>query len=241
MLNLLNNSRLIIVSLIGIPVFLMIDSAYGDNIFNMHGQAVANVLVFATFVAAYIISHRRAKSILLIGILVGLSGEYLFSKVLGMYHYRYENIPIWLAFGHGLLFALVFRLSRKEWIRKSPMVEYILYSFVVIYSFTWLLWEQDWFGFLCSLIFLLVSLRVKKSRLFFLIMFVIVCYLEQVGTMTGSWYWPKSTFGLTGGLSSGNPPTGIAVFYFIFDAIVLWIYLNILYPKVKHRYKSRYS
>jgi len=39
-------------------------------------------------------------------------------------------------------------------------------------------------------------------------------------------------------LPSGNPPVGIAAFYFLFDAIVLFVYLNFLHPKVKQRYKK---
>lgn len=69
-------------------------------------------------------------------------------------------------------------------------------------------------------------------------MFVEVCYVELVGTATGCWYWPEMAFGLYPWLPSANPPSGIAVFYFLFDAAVLLIYLNILSPRVKQRYKN---
>lgn len=236
----LKKSRLILVALLGIPVLLLLDSPFGDDMFHGHGQDIATVLVFVSFVSAYIISHHRSKEILLIGMFVGLAGEFLLSRLLGMYHYRLDNIPMWLAFGHGLIFALVFRISRKKWIRSHQnFIQILLLLFIIIYSVFWLIWDNDWFGFLCSIVFLMILYTAKQSRLFFLIMFIIVCYIEVLGTATGCWYWPKTTFSLEHGISSGNPPVGIAVFYFLFDAVVLWVYLNILHPKLKQRYMNR--
>jgi len=68
-------------------------------------------------------------------------------------------------------------------------------------------------------------------------MFVVVCYIELIGTSTGCWYWPETAFGIFNWLPSGNPPSGIAVFYFLFDAIVFWVYLYLLHPTTRLRYQ----
>lgn len=225
------------IALLGIPVFLTIDSPFGDSLFNNHGQDVATFLVFCAFIFAYFRSRRRARNILIIGMVIGLAGEYILSILLGMYHYRFNNIPLWLAFAHGLIFALVFKLSKKLWVRSNKeLLQKTLIFFAISYSFFWLVIANDWFGFLCTILFLTILFYAKKSRLFFLIMFAVVCFIEQIGTATGCWYWPLNVFGLENSPPSGNPPSGIAVFYFLFDAIVLWIYLNILHPNLKKRY-----
>jgi len=235
----LKSFRALILGLFGIPVLLMADSQFGDNLFFGYGQAVSTLLVFIAYVFAYRISTQRVKHVMLIGIIVGLAGEAFFSLGLGMYHYRFGNIPFWLAFAHGLIFALVFRLCRKSWIKKRQyFIQNILLFFAVVYSLFWLMWANDWFGFLCAVAFILILFTVKKSRLFFLIMFAVVCYIEQVGTATGCWYWPETTLDLISWLPSGNPPSGIAVFYFLFDAAVFWIYMYLLHPNINQRYQK---
>ena len=229
--------RTILKTLLGTALFLTIDSPIGDGWFSGHGQAVAVVLVGFAFVFSYFRSSKRAREIMLIGIVVGLTGEYILSMVLGMYHYRFENIPLWLIFGHSLIFASVFRLSHHPYIlARQLIIKKWLFLFSVVYSFVWLFWANDWFGFLYSMIFFVILFYAKKSQLFFLIMFFIVAYLEQIGTATGTWYWPEVAFGQFEWLPSGNPPVGIAAFYFAFDFVVLGFYLNVLHPKVRDRY-----
>ncbi len=229
--------RTILKTLIGTALFLMIDSPIGDSWFNGHGQAVAVVLVGLAFAFSYWRSSRRAREIMLIGIVVGLTGEFILSMVLGMYHYRFHNIPLWLFFGHSLIFASVFRLSHHPYVlARQEVIKKWLLIFSVVYSFVWLWWANDVFGFLFSLLFFVILYKAKKSQLFFLIMFFIVAYLEQIGTATGTWYWPKIAFDKFAWLPSGNPPVGIAAFYFLFDGIVMTFYMNVWHPKVRDRY-----
>ncbi len=229
--------RYILLLLIGIPIFLLTDSPAGDALFG-NGQYAANLLVFLAFIRAYRSATSRSRYVLLIGMLVGLTGEFLFSKVLGMYHYRLDNIPLWLAFAHGLIFAWVYKVSRNKSLRKhQKTLQIILLIGGMSYSVIWFFWVNDVFGLMTAAAFLLILPTVKKSRLFFLIMFAVVCYIEQIGTATGCWYWPETTLHMVNGLASGNPPSGIGVFYFLFDAAVFWIYLYILHPTTRLRYQ----
>jgi hypothetical protein len=150
-----------------------------------------------------------------------------------------DNIPLWVAFGHGLIFAVVFKLSHNPTIRRHQQtIQPLLLLFAGSYALFWLLWANDWYGFICTLAFIFILLSVKKSRLFFLIMFLVICYVEQIGTATGCWYWPDVALGTLAWLPSGNPPSGIAVFYFLFDAAVFYVYLHVLHPRVKTRYQA---
>lgn len=221
-----------------VPLYLMVDSDYGDNVLHGYGQELAVVLIFIAFLYSYSKSNYRVRSIMLIGMAVGMAGELLFSLGLGMYHYRLDNVPLWLLFGHGLIFAAVYRISHSPAIwHHREHIQQGLVAFAMFYAFLWLILDNDWFGFLCTVVFLFILFYAKRSRLFFLIMFVEVCYIEQIGTATGCWYWPEMTLGLFSWLPSGNPPSGVAVFYFLFDAVVSFIYLNILNPKIKVRYQ----
>ncbi len=231
--------RSILFLIIGVPVFLLLDSKYGDALVG-NGQWVATVLVFLAYIRAYRNGTKRVRNVLLIGIIVGLTGEFLFSKILGMYHYRFDNIPLWLAFAHGLIFAWTFKMSKKLCMQTyTKQVQYGLMIIAIAYSIFWLFWTNDVYGFIASVTFMLILYFTKKSRSFFLIMFVVVCYIELVGTSTGCWYWPEIAFDMFNWLPSGNPPSGIAVFYFLFDAIVFWVYLYLLHPATRLRYQRR--
>jgi hypothetical protein len=220
-----------------IPLLLAIDSPYGDAITYGHGQLVADLMVLLGFIYFYRRRSRRIRKIMLIGMVVGLAIEFLASIVLGAYHYRYGNIPLWIAFGHGLIYASSFRLSRHRWLRSREMpLQFLLTAFAVLYCLLLLFRDNDWFGFVCGIGFFLVLLHASRSRFFFLIMFAIVAYIEQIGTLLGTWHWEPTAFGVSGWLPSGNPPSGIAIGYFAFEFAVLWIYLNIFHPKTKQRY-----
>jgi len=225
--------------IIGVPIFLLLDSKHGDALVG-NGQWVATFLVFLAFIRAYRNGTQRVRNVLLIGIIIGLVGEFLFSKVLGMYHYRFDNIPLWLAFAHGLIFAWTLKISKKLCMQTyAKKVQRGLLFSAIAFSIFWLFWANDVYGFIAAVTFMLVLFFTKKSRSFFLIMFVVVCYIELVGTATGCWYWPETAFGMFNWLPSGNPPSGIAVFYFLFDAVVFWIYLYILHPATRLRYQRK--
>ncbi|PCI03476.1 MAG: hypothetical protein COB79_00865 [Zetaproteobacteria bacterium] len=225
--------------IVGVPIFLLLDSEHGDALVG-NGQWVANILVFLAFIRAYRNGTQRVRNVLLIGVIVGLLGEFLFSRVLGMYHYRLDNIPLWLAFAHGLIFAWTLKMAKKPFLQAySKKVQAVLLIISIGYSIFWLIWANDVYGFITAVVFMLILFFTKKSRLFFLIMFVVVCYIEQVGTVTGCWHWPPIALGMVEWLPSGNPPSGISVFYFLFDAVVFWIYLYILHPKVRLRYQRK--
>jgi len=229
--------RSILFLIVGVPIFLLLDSKHGDALVG-HGQWVATILVFLAFIRAYRNGTKRVRNVLFIGIIIGLAGEYLFSKILGMYHYRFDNIPLWLAFAHGLIFAWTHKMSKKLHTQTySIHMQRVLLIISIAYSVFWFFWTNDAYGFVAAVSFMLILFFTKKSRSFFLIMFVVVCYIELVGTSTGCWYWPETAFGIFNWLPSGNPPSGIAVFYFLFDAIVFLVYLHLLHPTTRLRYQ----
>lgn len=233
---LLQDIRIILSAIVLIPLFLFVDSPAGDELLG-NGQLVANVLIGIVFLVGLRRCNQRARDIMLIGIVIGLCGEILFSLVLNMYHYRLNNIPIWVGFGHGLIYAFVYRASRKQTIKKyEKYIQIALLVFASLFSIGWLIFENDWFGFLCTSAFLIILSQAKKSQTFFLIMFAVVAYIELVGTATQCWWWPNTLSGLGFTPESGNPPSGIAVFYFLFDAITFWLYLNIMHKRTKFRY-----
>jgi len=148
-----------------------------------------------------------------------------------------ENLPIYVPFGHAVVYASVYYWVKEPWVKKHQnRIIKILYISMILYSIAWLILENDVFGFLCMLIILGLFQRRPQSKLFFLVMFFTIVYLELLGTYYQCWSWPSIWFNKFSWISSANPPSGISVFYFAFDAGCLWFYKR-LNPQKWQRFK----
>lgn len=147
--------------------------------------------------------------------------EYVFAGQLGVYVYRLHNVPAFVPPGHGLVYLAALSLGRSDWARRR---ERRLVAATLVAGAGWALWglvlspRPDalgafWFG--CLLVFS----RWGRSRTVYAGAFLVVSYLELVGTGLGTWAW--QTHDPTGLVTIGNPPSGAAGGYAWFDAAAL--------------------
>ena len=188
-------------------------------------QWLSNLFVVLSFTWIYSQVSKQVKQLMIYGLIVAVGGEVLFSLMLGMYTYRLENLPLYVPFGHAIVYASVYYLVKEPLVQKHQKgIIQTLYILMIFYSTTWLIWGSDMFGFLCMLVILWLFKRRPQTKLFFLFMFFTIVYLELIGTYYHCWYWPEVLFDTFTWVSSANPPSGISVFYFAFDAGCLWFY-----------------
>ncbi len=200
-------------------------------------QWLSNLLVVLSFAWTYSQVSKQVKQLMIYGLIVAVGGEVLFSLVLGMYTYRLENLPLYVPFGHAIVYASIYYLVKEPLVQKyQKNIIQTLYLAMILYSTAWLIWGNDMFGFLCMLVILWIFKRRPQTKLFFLFMFFTIVYLELLGTYYQCWYWPEVWFDQFTWVSSANPPSGISVFYFAFDAGCLWFYKR-FNPKKWQRFK----
>ena len=148
--------------------------------------------------------------------------EYVFADWLGVYVYRLENVPAFVPPGHGLVYLAAFALGRSAWAHRNSTP---LIGGTLVAAGCWAVWgvtlspQPDmlgafWFG--CLLLFAWKG----RSPLLYAGAFLVVSYLEIIGTSLGTWQWQPTD--PTGLVSIGNPPSGIAGGYAWFDAAALW-------------------
>jgi hypothetical protein len=147
--------------------------------------------------------------------------EYTFSPLLEVYVYRLDNVPAFVPPGHGLVYLAALALGRTQvfarW--RVPLI-----AGTVVGGGGWALRgvieaeRTDALGafwFLCLLGFL----RWGRSTMLYVGAFVVVSYLEVLGTRWGTWAWaPVDPIGL---VAIGNPPSGAAGGYGWFDLAAL--------------------
>ncbi|ATX79680.1 hypothetical protein Ga0123461_1261 [Mariprofundus aestuarium] len=190
-----------------------------------YNQWLTNTLVFISYIWIYSRVSKVIKQLMLFGLLVAIFGEVLFSLVLGMYTYRLDNVPIYVPFGHSIVYASIYYIAREPLVLKHKQRIYnVLFPIMIIYSSLWLLLAKDLFGFICMIVTMWLLHRQPSSKLFFLLMFFMVIYLELVGTYYQCWVWPEIWFDKLSWIPSANPPSGIGGFYFAFDVGCLWLY-----------------
>ncbi len=160
--------------------------------------------------------------------------EYVFAGWLGVYVYRLENVPAFVPPGHGLVYLAAFAVGRSAWAHAHSRA---LLATTLTACGAWALWgitladRPDalgafWFG--CLLLFVWKG----RSPLLYAGAFLVVSYLEIIGTSLGTWAWQP--YDLTGYIPIGNPPSGIAGGYAFFDAAALF-----LTPRVLRWWDSR--
>jgi hypothetical protein len=148
--------------------------------------------------------------------------EYVFSHWLGVYVYRLENVPAFVPPGHGLVYLAAFAIGRSAWAHRHSRG---LVTTMLVVGGVWAVWGLTlsptpdalgafWYG--CLVLF-----TWKGERpLLYAGAFLVVSYLEVVGTSLGTWAWqpldPVLEF-----VTIGNPPSGIAGGYAFFDAAAL--------------------
>jgi hypothetical protein len=202
-----------------------------------YGQWLANLLMLATFLIIHRAAPPRLKLIMENGLLVGVLGEVFFSLIVGMYEYRLANVPLYIPPGHSILYAAVYYFVREPWVlRNKGWLAPLMLTVGVGYAAFWLVARNDVYGALCTTFYVYLIWRFPDSRLFFLTMFLLVAYLEQVGTSFACWSWPASIFGKFDFLPSANPPSGISVFYFGFDVACLEL-VGQRRPQLKERHQ----
>lgn len=143
--------------------------------------------------------------------------EYVFSPTLEVYVYRFDNVPMYVPPGHGLVYLSAFALGH------TPFVQRHLRTVVRAVLAVGGLWaahglflgdRQDVLGafwYACLVGFLLWG----PSKAVYVGAFVVVSYLELVGTELRTWVWQERD--PTGWVSIGNPPSGAAGGYGWFD------------------------
>ena len=143
--------------------------------------------------------------------------EYVFSPTLGVYTYRFHNVPAFVPPGHGLVYLSAFALGHAVFVERHrrTAVAAVLTVGGAWAAYGVLLADRPdalgafWFGCLAAF------LALGPSQPVYLGAFVAVTWLEVVGTHLSTWSW--ATHDPTGWVSIGNPPSGAAGGYGWFD------------------------
>ena len=173
--------------------------------------------VLTTFVFVGLVwLHAPAVRLQALGV-IGFAtlGEIVGSLIWGLYTYRLENIPAFVPPGHGLVYLAGFSIATLLGRRAVVAIAVAGAAGWGIAGLTVL--PSDVSGAIgCAF---LVAVLLWTRIPVYAGVFLAVAVLELYGTAMGTWRWEAIVPGL--GLSQGNPPSGVASGYVMFDICAL--------------------
>ena len=197
-----------------------------------YGQYASNLLAPAFLLA--LMSRMAPQRQLLVALFVPLSaiGEAIFSLLFGLYGYRLGGVPLYVPFGHSILMSIGLLLADCEFVRRHErrVCRNLLLFHGGLIAGTLLL-RGDTLSTLFAVLFVLV-LRGRCDRPFYLILGVLVLYVEILGTLWGCWVWRPDSFGV---LHTTNPPPGAFTCYVIGDILAMQIATGVEWCLMRRR------
>ena len=166
--------------------------------------------------------NREVRMQVVIAVIFATIGEHFASPFMGGYTYRFGNVPAYVPPGHGMVYLTAVALARSGlFLRHAREIT----ALVIVVCGLWSLWgisgfaqQGDVVGALLFCVFL-VYLFKGRSPMVYLAAFFITTWLELIGTAVGTWKWAAIDPVL--GLPQGNPPSGVAAWYCLVDAVAI--------------------
>jgi len=166
--------------------------------------------------------NKEVRMQVIIAVAFATAGEHFASIYMQGYTYRFGNVPAYVPPGHGMVYLTAVALARSGlFLRYSRRIA----AFVVLTCGIWSLWgisgypeQGDQVGALLFCVFLIYLFK-GRSPMVYLAAFFITTWLELIGTAAGTWKW--ATIEPVLSLSQGNPPSGVAAWYCLVDAVAI--------------------
>ena len=188
-----------------------------DHFASADEQLLLGAATWLILIASCVPLSREDRARALLVVVVATCAEVLGSIVLGAYTYRLENLPAFVPPGHGLVYLAGLRISQSGPVRRHARV---FVGTVIAIVAAWgaaglvLMGRTDALGALTGALLIYVLLRGRSSTLYAGV-FLMVAFLEIYGTSIGAWHWAATAPDTP--LPAGNPPSGIASIYVLFD------------------------
>jgi hypothetical protein len=166
--------------------------------------------------------NKEVRTQVIIAIMFATVGEHFASPFMGGYTYRFHNVPFYVPPGHGMVYLTAVALARSGlFLRHARAIA----TLVVIVCGLWSIWgisgyaeQGDSVGALLFCVFLAYLFK-GRSPMVYLAAFFITTWLELIGTAVGTWKWAMIDPVLN--LPQGNPPSGVAAWYCLVDAVAI--------------------
>lgn len=174
------------------------------------GRQLTNVLAVIYFSFFFWSADSYLRKLMFVMVFLSYIGELLFCTLLEMYHYRTPVIPLYVPFGHAIVYASGYVYAHTKWAidNENLLRKYFAAAFLLLFlSVGFFL--NDMFSLIFGVCFFLLLKRKRWQNLYYFIALCVI-FIELAGTYFQCWKWVPKTFGL---IPAVNPPMGAVFFY----------------------------
>jgi hypothetical protein len=205
---------------LGLGVPYVAGGLWLDRYVDLHAQLALGLLTAAVFAGLLTLQPRaiRVQAVAVVG--VATLGEVVGSIIWGVYAYRLDNLPTFVPPGHGLVYLCGYSLAtlagrRPSWLLAAAIAGTTLWGILGVTALP----ATDLSGAIGCTFLVLVLLKTRRAV--YAGVFLAVAALEIYGTAIGTWTWEGVVPVL--GIPQGNPPSGAASGYVVFDVVAIWL------------------
>lgn len=208
-----HNAKIQLLFAILFPFFTLLALGLDSVSFSEHyfdGRQITNVLCVLYFFLFFWFSDSYLRKLMFVMVFLSFLGEFIFCTLLELYHYRTAFIPLYVPFGHAIVFAAGYVFAHTKLAVAND--RFFRKCFTAGFSTLFLavgFFLKDYFSILFGIFFFLLLKRKKWQNLYYFIA-VCVIFIELAGTYFKCWKWVPETFGY---LPTANPPMGAVFFY----------------------------
>jgi hypothetical protein len=209
-----------------------------DSVGGVSAQHLLSVCTwgFLLIAARYATSMERSQTAVVV--IVATAAELMGSVWWGVYEYRLDNLPLFVPAGHGLVYLTGLRLSQTAWAARHREA-FVRLAMAGVLGWAalglFVLERRDVAGAVGAVVLTVFLIRGRAPQVYAGVFFF-VAYLEIYGTAIGTWTWAEHIPVL--GVPDGNPPSGAASGYVLFDIAALAFAPSLLALAVRVRQAS---
>lgn len=195
------------------PVFVWVSLGLDSPYFRAHyfeGRPLTTVLALLYVAFIYKTANAYLRRLVLVIVPLTYIGELIFCKLLHMYDYAGEAIPLYVPVGHALVYASGFIFAHTAWAMRNDAALKLFFKifFILLFAFSALV-LHDYFTLLFGGLFFLVLRRKRYENLYCFVALSVI-FTEVSGVMLNCWNWRSTMLWV---IPSGNPPMGAVFIY----------------------------
>lgn len=205
----------------GFTFFCVAVCLFTDADASIEKQNALGVTAWVFLITLLVGECRFVRMQVLIAVAFATLGEHFASVFMEGYIYRFKNVPAYVPPGHGMVYLTAVAMARSGFFQRYARV---ITQLVILVCGLWTLWgislaeRGDVVGAVLFFVFLIFLFR-GRSPLVYLAAFFITTWLEIIGTALGTWRWV--VYEPIFALPQGNPPSAVAAWYCLVDAVAL--------------------
>ncbi len=174
------------------------------------GRILTNALAIGYFTLMYYVAGNNLRQLMLVMVLLSYIGELIFCKLLGMYAYRTAAIPLYVPFGHAIVYASGYILAHTTYAAKNNIKLRSIFAagFTGIFLYAGI-FLNDLFSVVFGIMFFVLLHRKRWENMYYFIALCVI-FIELTGTYFKCWTWVPKIFNA---IPAANPPMGAVFFY----------------------------